>query len=130
MTDATVAQAQPASDEERAEPATIGYVADAVADAFDTLSDETCDVICAQLDRVSARIAALEARLAALEARPTRKHFGPWRAGVNYGENSGVVDDGSMWVAMRATSARPGESADWSLCCKRGKDGRDGRDAK
>lgn len=56
----------------------------------------------------------------------------PLDAGVWTEERAYVVGDtvshgGSMWIAQKATSEKPGRSDDWRLAVKRGADGRDFR---
>lgn len=51
--------------------------------------------------------------------------------GSGYQGGDAVTFGGSLWVALRATTSKPGEgSPDWRLAVKKGRDGRDGRDAK
>jgi integrin beta 3 len=44
----------------------------------------------------------------------------------SYGRGDVVTWDGSMWIAQRDTSEKPGASDAWRLSVKRGRDGRDG----
>lgn len=44
--------------------------------------------------------------------------------GSSYEMGDVVTYDGSMWVALRDTSAAPGKSPDWRLAVKRGQDGK------
>jgi hypothetical protein len=80
-----------------------------------------------------AQIRDLRAKVLALEARPALEDRGVWQAGVTYAHGHVVTCDGSLWLAQRPTTARPGSDAgahDWRLCVKRGRDGRDGRDRR
>jgi hypothetical protein len=73
------------------------------------------------------RIAALEARVEKLEAQ---KYLGVYRLGRLYSEGSKVTHDGSLFIALKSTGEVPGNgSADWQLAVKRGRDGKDGKDA-
>lgn len=48
-----------------------------------------------------------------------------WREG-DYEAGDAVTFGGSLWIALRATSAKPGDgSPDWRLAVKKGRDGRD-----
>jgi hypothetical protein len=51
---------------------------------------------------------------------------GVYRAGQTYERGDGVTRDGSFWVAQKETSAKPGESPDWRMAVKKGRDGKDG----
>ena len=70
-------------------------------------------------------IADLEARIQKLEERPI-KYLGAWEQGAAYSANSIVTDRGSMWIAREDTIQRPGCEA-WTLCVKKGRDGKDVR---
>ncbi|WP_428665058.1 hypothetical protein [Reyranella sp.] len=76
------------------------------------------------------RIAALETELAAVKA--TKPNFGDvyagvWQPEVDGHERGTVVSwDGSAWIALRNTKAKPGMGAeDWRLMVKRGKDAKE-----
>lgn len=72
------------------------------------------------------RFATLHRRIDQLEeARREFRYCGTWQRGASYREGTFLTDDGSLWTCLRDTSARPGTSADWQLCVKRGRDGRD-----
>lgn len=49
---------------------------------------------------------------------------GVYREGQAYHAGDGVSCRGSFWIAQRDTEAKPGESEDWRLAVKRGRDGR------
>jgi hypothetical protein len=61
----------------------------------------------------------LTKRIAALEAMPVR-FCGTHEPGLEYGERSLVVADGSLWFARQKTQAKPGTSSAWQLCVKSG----------
>jgi len=71
-----------------------------------------------------ATLAAMEARLKAVEKKPLMRYRGVWKAEVRYDEGDVATLGGSMWHADCSTTARPGTSDDWTLCVKRGRDGR------
>lgn len=51
-----------------------------------------------------------------------------YRDGVPYEGGDAVTFGGSLWVALRATTSKPGEgSPDWRLAVKKGRDGRDAK---
>jgi integrin beta 3 len=52
---------------------------------------------------------------------------GVWKDGT-YSQGDGVTWAGSFWIAQADTSAKPGgDSQDWRLAVKRGRDGKDGK---
>jgi hypothetical protein len=54
-----------------------------------------------------------------------------YESGTEYVRGDLVTDDGSLWLCKAETTTdRPGRSAAWRLICKRGKDGKDAREAK
>jgi hypothetical protein len=48
-----------------------------------------------------------------------------WREG-GYEAGDAVTWGGSLWVALSATTEKPGDGAGWRLAVKKGRDGRDG----
>jgi hypothetical protein len=75
-------------------------------------------------------IAQLEAKNARLEAQIAAhrsvKYMGVYRDGAEYSEGSLVTLHGSLFHANRTTKMIPGDgSVDWTLCVKRGRDGKD-----
>ena len=77
--------------------------------------------VASEIDRRAvSRIAQLEKIL------EQRRWVGVWAAGL-YHEGNLVTHDGSMWHCNRGTDSKPGESDAWTLCVKRGRDGKDGR---
>lgn len=48
-----------------------------------------------------------------------------YRDGDKYVKGDAVTWGGSLWVAKTETSAKPGENSDWTLCAKRGRDGKE-----
>jgi hypothetical protein len=66
----------------------------------------------------------LEKRVTELEQRPSLKYCGTWNAHAQFNEGNLVTDHGSLWACLRSTRARPGESDDWQLAVKKGRDGR------
>lgn len=75
---------------------------------------------------VQRAVTRLEARIEALEARPAGlKYCGVWQP-KEYRAGDVTTHDGSMWVAEVKTTYKPGGSGSgWTLCVKRGVDGRD-----
>lgn len=56
---------------------------------------------------------------------------GVYRDGEAYQKGNGVTWAGSWWLAQKdAPEGKPGESADWRLAVKKGRDGRDGAPGK
>ena len=50
---------------------------------------------------------------------------GVWSVDVKYQKADAVSQSGSLWIAKRDTQQKPGESDDWRLAVKRGRDGKD-----
>lgn len=74
------------------------------------------------------RLEAVERDLANAErerrANPTLRYCGTW-AGGEHRPGEFVTDRGSVWHCKAITKARPGDSDDWQLAVKRGRDGKD-----
>jgi integrin beta 3 len=59
---------------------------------------------------------------------PVPMHKGVWSDAAPYDEDDVVTEKGSLWIAKRATTSRPGEGAsDWQLVVKRGSEGPRGK---
>jgi hypothetical protein len=72
---------------------------------------------------------ALEGRVAALEkSLEQRSYKGVYDGAVTYQRHNIVTKNGCMWVALKDTYGVPGESPDWQLAVKKGRNGRDVRD--
>jgi hypothetical protein len=81
------------------------------------------------VDVLGQLVRELTDRIEALEARPVLRYLGTWTRGVRYEEASAVSYDGSVWIALAATDAKPGEpSSNWQLACGQARR-RDGRDS-
>jgi hypothetical protein len=89
-----------------------------------------------------ARITALEDRLATLEVRSATRieelekrvtnaeskgleYVGIWQPDSHYNRGDVVSYKGCMWVCKQATKRWPGESRDWQMCVRAGRDGKD-----
>jgi hypothetical protein len=77
------------------------------------------------------KLETLETRLGELEQRPAITYRELWQPGVEYKPGDAVTCDGSMWIALTPTSARPGAkdnsmAKSWRLAVKRGRDGHRG----
>jgi hypothetical protein len=57
---------------------------------------------------------------------PALLEQGVYAAGRAYEKGDGVTFQGSYWIAQTDTAGKPGESADWRLAVKKGRDGKDG----
>jgi len=55
---------------------------------------------------------------------------GVWQPGRVYPKGAGVTVKGAWWIAQKDTSERPGDSRDYRLAVKGGRDGKDGKDGK
>lgn len=60
---------------------------------------------------------------------PTILDRGVWKQ-RGYERGDGVTLGGSFFIAQKDTDAKPGDSDDWRLAVKRGRDGRDATDKK
>ncbi len=82
-------------------------------------------VITAEAAEVAVDIRELYQRIEELERRPFLNEAGVWEAGKAYGVGMVVSDHGSAWVCKAPTWKRPGDSSDWRLLVKKGRDGKD-----
>lgn len=101
-----------------------------------TMLNATLDVLIKVATAQKARIEVLETRCKALEGRPsTPVYRGVYEAGGKvYEAGECVTHKGSLWIANQRTMLCPDEERDgareWTLCVKRGRDGRDGKDLR
>ena len=63
---------------------------------------------------------------------PYMVHRGFWREGMGVNAGESATHDGALWIAKRATAAKPclENADDWQLAARKGRDGRDGKDGK
>lgn len=63
---------------------------------------------------------------------PYMVHRGFWREGMGIKAGESATHDGALWIAKRATAAKPclENADDWQLAARKGRDGRDGKDGK
>jgi len=71
-------------------------------------------------------IEAIDALERKLDSGPFR-FMGPHQAGTAYSKGDFAVFQGSLWHCNSSTRERPGSGFDWTLCCKKGRSGRDAR---
>jgi hypothetical protein len=59
------------------------------------------------------------------------RYCGVYQRAASYRRGDITTYDGSMWCAVDdvAPSNQPGKSAAWQLCCRAGRDGKDGKAA-
>jgi hypothetical protein len=55
---------------------------------------------------------------------------GVYKSGEEYEKGDGVTYAGSFWIAQRDTKDAPGNSDSWRLAVKRGRDGKDSKNAE
>jgi hypothetical protein len=60
---------------------------------------------------------------------PVMIYRGIWSEG-EYQRGDTVTRDGSLWHCERTTCDRPGDTTDWKLATKRGRDGKDGKNGE
>jgi hypothetical protein len=63
-------------------------------------------------------------------ALPITFDAGVWQAGRGYPKGAGTTVKGAWWIAQKDTTDRPGDSRDWRLAVKGGRDGKDGKNGK
>jgi hypothetical protein len=72
------------------------------------------------------RLEVLERKIDDLEMKQAQfRYCGVWSADAVYFEGNFVTHHGSLWHAHRQTTQQPGDGSDFTLCVKRGKDGKD-----
>jgi hypothetical protein len=86
------------------------------------MTNETMRQLAQEVARVIHReLEPVRLRLTALEARPELKHEGTYQEGTEYRAGSFVTRRGGIWLAERATAAKPGsEGSGWRLVVKEG----------
>lgn len=57
---------------------------------------------------------------------PVMLYRGVFRDGQPYERGDTVTWGGSLWHCDKNTSSKPGDGSDWTLCAKKGRDGKDG----
>jgi hypothetical protein len=78
---------------------------------------------------VGKAIKPLQDKIEELENRPF-KFVGVWTQGMELVPGNVCSYAGSMWHCNEPTSSKPGTGPEFSLCVKRGRDGKDGRDVE
>lgn len=75
------------------------------------------------------RVEKLEASVIELGDRAF-DYRGYWSGGMKAKRNEAYTHDGSIWLAHRSTDDTPSKASPaWSIICRKGRDGRDGKDA-
>lgn len=86
-------------------------------EAFDTMTE------------LAERVQQLEAQVTELGDRGF-KYRGYWSGGMTAKRNEAYTHDGSIWMAHCTTHDNPSKgSPDWAIICRKGRDGKDGRNA-
>ena len=68
---------------------------------------------------------ALELRIVQVEKQAADfKYCGVWHYGESYRKHNFCTYDGSIWICLRDTAAKPGQSPDWQLAVQKGRDAR------
>jgi hypothetical protein len=79
-----------------------------------------------RIEPYKARIAELEAKME--EQRKSFRYCGVWEARTEFRAGNFVTHNGSLWHCNATTRNVPGrDPVSWTLCCKRGADGKDAR---
>ena len=88
----------------------------------DDLAKELADLI---RQHVAIVTKPLELRIVQLEKQAADfKYCGVWHYGESYRRHNFCTYDGSIWVCLRDTAAKPGQSPDWQLAVQKGRDAR------
>ena len=94
--------------------------------AFEKFLVQLCSGV---FKEVNAQFASLEAKLARLETATQQfKFVGQWAEFKTYKSGNFVSMGGQVYHANVDTDSRPGADSTWTLACKSGRDGRDGKD--
>jgi hypothetical protein len=96
-----------------------------------SLDRSFADLYAKWLKPLTDEIGKLQKRVAELEAArstPPIKYLGIWKQDTEYKPGNTVTWGGSMWHANTVSKGlKPGDgNTEWTLCVKRGRDGRDG----
>lgn len=98
-------------------------------DAAHVRDQERIGALEKRVAELEARDLEREKRVAELESRPGLKYLGVFQQNTLYREGDALTDHGNIYIARRTTATRPGvgdaHSADWTLACKKGRDGED-----
>jgi hypothetical protein len=93
------------------------------------LTRDALDLALRFIGHLNTAMKQLKAEVKALDARPGFKYWGIWSGARECSPGDFVTHAGSLWHANATTRARPGTGPEFTLVCKRGADGKDGRDA-
>ena len=75
---------------------------------------------------IKKRMEPLEKKIVELEALPKLRYCGTWSDDKTYAEGNFVTHGGSVWHCNAKSTARmPGNSDDWVLAVKHGRDARE-----
>jgi hypothetical protein len=102
-------------------PETQKAMADAVVTAIAAATERITRAFGVRLKEQSERIVVLESKLGQLqEAQAKSMHYaGVYAEGMRYEPGAVVTAHGSMWLALKSTSSRPGSDPDsWRLTMK------------
>jgi hypothetical protein len=90
------------------------------------LASDTKSFVARMLAPRDARLDAIETRLAELEQRPTTEYKGVWTRDRAYQRGDFATHGGSIWHSnCHGNHSTPGQSPDWTLAVKHGRDARD-----
>jgi hypothetical protein len=88
----------------------------------DDLAKELADLI---RQHVAIVTKPLELRIVQLEKQAADfKYCGVWHYGESYRKHNFCTYDGSIWICLRDTAAKSGQSPDWQLAVQKGRDAR------
>jgi len=82
-------------------------------EAWEKVEGEDADIdLLTEMDQLRKRVAEVETK--------AMRYGGTWKEDTAYGLGTATTDRGSMWLAQRATTDRPGTSDAWRLIVKSG----------
>jgi hypothetical protein len=101
-----------------------------MAELEDALAKELIDLIRQHVAVVTKplrdRIEELERKIVELQTKGV-EYKGVWQRACSYERGAIVTSDGSMWACVQnvGPNTRPGQSQNWQLCCRAGRDAKD-----
>jgi hypothetical protein len=109
-------------------------VSEKMAEFEENLAREIADIfrehVAAETKALRERIDALERRNLEVESQAAEfRYRGVWQPSEQYWKNNFITHDGSVWICLRETEGKPGQSLDWQLAVRRGRDGKDANGA-
>jgi hypothetical protein len=105
-----------------------------MAQLEEDLAKELCELIRQHVAVVTKtlrdKIEVLERKVVELQTKGV-DYRGVYQRACSYELGAIVTSDGSMWACVQnvGPNTQPGQSQGWQLCCRAGRDGKDGKNA-